>query len=177
GQDAGETATGGELVPPIAVGALLISEYLEGSSGSDKAIELSNMSSDVLALEACQLVIYFNGKSTPGNEVPLMGELLPGTSHTLCHSRSSAELLARCDQPTGSASFNGDDAIVRECDGLAHDSIGQVGVLPDANQWGDGDLGTKDQILRRRCGSLPRTDPTSPFDVTLEWVKVSDEGV
>src|SRR5690606_28415327 len=81
GQDARETATGGELVPPIAVGALLISEYLEGSSGSDKAIELSNMSSDVLALEACQLVIYFNGKSTPGNEVPLMGELLPGTSH------------------------------------------------------------------------------------------------
>ena len=153
----------------------MISEYVEGSSGSDKAIELSNLGSEPLALEACRLVIYFNGKSTPGNTIVLSGALPPGSSHVLCHSSSSPELMSHCDQTSGSASFNGDDALVLECDAVAHDAIGQIGVLPPNGQWGNVDLSTKDQSLRRRCGATPRSDPSSAFDIALDWVNVSIE--
>lgn len=168
---AGAAGQGGEGVseppaPEVPVGSLLLTEYVESQS-YDKAVELTNVSEQDLSLSACQLLIYFNGNPEPGSKIGLSGELAPHTSLVACHSRSSEPILSVCQVPSGNISFDGNDAVVLACDGNVHDSLGELGVLPDP-VW-------KDQTWRRSCEALPRTDPLSDFDISAEWVRVADE--
>ncbi len=162
----GTAGLAGEPTHSVTPGTLLLSEYIEGPR-SDKAVELSNRGSEPVLLEQCELDIYFNGKTKPST-IRLTGELAPNSSTVVCHTSAGSEIQAACQQPTWLASFNGDDAIVLTCDGLVHDSLGQVGVRPDTG-WGTDDYGTADQTLRRACGAAARTDPSADFDVTLDW--------
>lgn len=181
GQPLGTT---GEITPPPPViGALLLSEYVESSK--DKALELSNTADEVAFLDGCQLEIYFNGNAVAGNEIALTAELPAHSSFVVCKTNGSAELLARCDQSSGSLTFNGDDTIVLSCDGEIYDSLGELGTDPGAEWTGviplegtdsevsEEEYGTADHVLRRRCGAEPRLNPTALFDLTSQWSKVS----
>lgn len=184
GDSGAETNTTGEPLPPppVPLGTVLITEYVEG--GDNKAIEISNVSDDTVSLSECRLETYFNGSLESTSGVDLEIELAPQNSYVLCKSTAGATLSSICDRATGSINFNGDDALVLRCNDAVHDSFGQLGFDP-GDAWrstpstGDGaspTYGTADYVLRRRCGALPRTDPTSAFEGALDedWVAVWD---
>ncbi len=63
--------------------------------------------------------------------------------------------LKRCDQTSGSLSFNGDDAVAL-IKGLAFvDVIGQVGFDP-GTEWGTDLISTADNTIRRKASRYNR---------------------
>jgi hypothetical protein len=143
--------------------ALLFTEYVEGSSNY-KALEITAL--EDATLDGCKIAVYFNG-ATNASGPALEGVLLAGESTVVC-SNALASLGAFCPRTAG-LSFNGDDAVVLECDGVVIDAIGQVGIDP-GTAWGSDDTSTMDHTLRRRCGALPDTDPTDAFEPSQAWL-------
>ncbi|AUU20959.1 ExeM/NucH family extracellular endonuclease [Aeromonas caviae] len=151
---------------------LLITEYLEGS-GNNKALELSNLGSDAVALSQYRLALYANGKpisESPTNSLALQGTLAPGATLVLANPSANAEILAKANQTSGNLVFNGDDALVLYRGSEIIDSVGQVGVDP-GTAWVSGNVSTLDMTLRRKATvTMGRTDATSPFDPAQEYV-------
>ncbi len=155
---------GGAGEPEPALGhALLFTEYVEGSS-SYKAVEITALEDS--SLEGCRVATYFNG-ATSANGAALDGVLLEGQSTVVCSSALAGQ-GAHCPRTAG-LTFNGDDAVVLECDGVVIDAIGQIGVDP-GTAWGSGDVSTVDHTLRRRCDAVPDPDPANAFDPSVEWL-------
>jgi hypothetical protein len=160
----GESGAGGAGEPESPLGhALLFTEYVEGSS-SYKAVEISALEDSTL--EGCRVATYFNG-ATSANGAALEGVLLEGESVVVCSS-ALAEQGAVCSRTAG-LTFNGDDAVALECDGVLIDVIGQIGLDPGA-AWGAGDVSTVDHTLRRRCDATADSDPTDDFEPSAEWL-------
>jgi predicted extracellular nuclease len=150
-----------------AAGAVIISEYVEGSS-NNKGIELYNTSASPVDLSRFRLLIYFNGSATPASTILLGGSLAGGEAWVLAHV--SAAFASSADQTSNALSFNGDDALVLEVDGIVVDSIGQVGVDPGP-EWGTGSTSTQDNTLRRMPQVLAGdTDPSDAFDPSVQWL-------
>ncbi|MEZ9234613.1 ExeM/NucH family extracellular endonuclease [Shewanella sp. 10N.286.52.A9] len=126
---------------------LIISEYIEGSS-NNKAIELYNPTESDIDLTGYQLQFYFNGNTTSGTSIDLVGQVQAGATFVLADNDASSEILDKAQQTSTSSFFNGDDAIVLLNQSEIIDSLGQVGVDP-GSQWGEGELSTKDNTLRR----------------------------
>ncbi len=151
---------------------LLITEYLEGS-GNNKAVELSNLGSDLVDLSQYRLALYANGKpisESPTNSLALQGTLAPGATLVLANPSANAEILAKTTQTSGNLVFNGDDALVLYRGSEIIDSFGQVGVDP-GTAWVSGSVSTLDMTLRRKATvTMGRTDATSPFDPAQEYV-------
>ncbi len=142
---------------------LLFSEYVEGSS-TYKALEITALQN--ASFDGCRVAVYFNGAATASG-IALSGSLNAGDSYVLCSS-SLASAITTCDQTAG-LTFNGDDAIVLECDGATIDAIGQVGVDP-GTAWGTGEVSLVDHTLRRQCSvAQADTNPADAFDPALEW--------
>ncbi len=137
---------GGEPETPLGH-ALLFTEYVEGSS-SYKAIEISALEDS--SLEGCRVATYFNG-ATSANGAALEG-CCSKESTVVCSSALAAQGAA-CSRTAG-LTFNGDDAVALECEGVVIDVIGQIGVDP-GTAWGTGDVTTADHTLRRRCDVTP----------------------
>ncbi|WP_394203608.1 ExeM/NucH family extracellular endonuclease [Shewanella waksmanii] len=133
-------------------GELLISEYVEGSS-NNKAVELYNNSDQTLDLSQYQLAFYFNGSDQAATTINLIGNLAPHAVYVVADDDASADIKAQADQLSGSNFFNGDDAIVLSKAGTVVDSLGQVGFDP-GSQWGQGELSTRDNTLRRQVDQL-----------------------
>jgi hypothetical protein len=161
-QEAGGAGGSGEQEQPLGH-ALLITEYVEGSS-SYKAIEISALADS--SLEGCRVATYFNG-GTSANGAALEGVLFEGESTVLCSSALAAQ-GAVCPRTAG-LTFNGDDAVALECEGVVIDVMGQIGVDP-GTAWGTGDVSTVDHTLRRRCDAIPDTDPTNAFEPSSGWL-------
>ena len=154
----------------VAASNLLISEYVEGSS-NNKAIELYNNSDEPIDLAAGNYAvrIYFNGSSSLGVTINLLGTVPAGGTFVLAQASASPEILAKAQQTSGSGWFNGDDAIELTRSGAVIDSIGQVGFDP-GSEWGSGLASTQGNSLRRKPGVVTgRIDSAAPFDPALEW--------
>ncbi|WP_323975970.1 ExeM/NucH family extracellular endonuclease [Aeromonas hydrophila] len=164
-------AVGLALAGP-AQAQLLISEYLEGS-GNNKAVELSNLGSDLVDLSQYRLALYANGKplsESPTNSLALQGTLAPGATLVLANPSASSEILAKANRTSGNLVFNGDDALVLYRGSEIVDSFGQVGVDP-GTAWVSGNVSTLDMTLRRKAAvTTGRTDATAPFDPAQEYV-------
>ncbi|HHQ4487857.1 TPA: ExeM/NucH family extracellular endonuclease [Aeromonas hydrophila] len=164
-------AVGLALAGP-AQAQLLISEYLEGS-GNNKAVELSNLGSDLVDLSQYRLALYANGKpisESPTNSLALQGTLAPGATLVLANPSASSEILAKANRTSGNLVFNGDDALVLYRGSEIVDSFGQVGVDP-GTAWVSGNVSTLDMTLRRKATvTTGRTDATGPFDPAQEYV-------
>jgi hypothetical protein len=143
--------------------AFLFTEYVEGSS-SYKAIEITALEDS--SLEGCRVATYFNGAKS-ANGAALDGVLLEGESTVVCSSALAGQ-GAFCPRTAG-LTFNGDDAVVLECQGVVIDAIGQIGVDP-GTAWGSGDVSTVDHTLRRRCDAVPDPDATDAFDPSDGWL-------
>ncbi|MDD4595995.1 MAG: hypothetical protein PHQ30_04700, partial [Candidatus Izemoplasmatales bacterium] len=71
--------------------------------------------------------------------------------------------------------FNGDDALELRHNDVVIDSIGQVGVDP-GTMWGDSAIATLNMTLVRMPSvTSGRTDSTSAFDPSVEWIAYSQD--
>ncbi len=163
------TNTGTGVVPTD----LFISEYIEGSS-NNKCVEIYNGTSSAIDLAAggYQLRIYSNGSVTPAS-INLTGVIAPGQVHVVCNPSAAAGFLAVADQTSGTASFNGDDAVVlfNGTTGLAIDIFGRIGEDP-GTAWVSGSIQTLDRTLRRKPTVLAGVtiNPSAGFPTLgTEW--------
>lgn len=151
---------------------LLITEYLEGS-GNNKAVELSNLGGETLALDQYRLALYANGRTLaagPTNSLALQGTLAPGASLVLAHPSALPATLAKANLTSGNLVFNGDDGLVLYRGDEIVDSLGQIGVDP-GTAWASGAVSTLDMTLRRKAGNnLGRVDAAAPFDPAAEYL-------
>lgn len=131
----------------IAADNLFISEYVEGSA-NNKAIELYNPSGSNVDLTNYQLSFYFNGNAEPSSVINLEGVLSANSTYVIADNDANEAILAVADLASNASFFNGDDAVVLSVGDQVLDSIGQVGVDP-GNEWGSGDVSTKDNTIRR----------------------------
>ncbi len=163
------------LVAPAAVAQetsaptdLLISEYVEGTS-NNKALEFYNGTDAAISLDGYRVEISFNGSTSVGNTIALVGEVVPGDVFVMADD--DAAVGGAVDQLAGGNFYNGDDLIVlRNAAGEVVDSIGQLGVDP-GSAYGTGDLTTQNHTLRRAAGICAGdTDLTDAFDPADEWV-------
>lgn len=153
----------------MASADLLISEYVEGS-GNNKALEFYNAGEQAISLDGYRVDFYFNGSTSSGRSIGLVGEIAPGGVHVLAHESGDPALQATANQRGGGSWYNGDDAIVlRGPSGEILDSIGQLGVDP-GSAWGSGQTQTADRTLTRRASvRIGDRDPSDAFDPASEW--------
>jgi hypothetical protein len=149
---------------------LFFSEYIEGTS-NNKALEIHNGTGAPIDLgtNSYNVQMYFNGSSSAGLTINLVGTVAAGDVFVLAQSAADPVILAQADQTNGAGWFNGDDAVVLRRGTTFIDVIGQVGFDP-GTEWGAGDLSTADNTLRRQ-GTIHAGDPiaTDAFDPGAEW--------
>lgn len=144
--------------------ALIISEYVEGSS-SNKYIEIANISDKTVDLASYSLVLYSNGNTSPQTTVALKGTLEPGAVKVYNGKDAALALPAGVESELNLAvNFNGDDAIVLTCNGENADVVGYIG---EKIEWG------KDKTFRRKTTV---TAPTTEFNID-EWEQSSKDDV
>ena len=149
---------------------LFFSEYIEGSS-NNKALEIFNGTGSAIDLAAngYNVQMYFNGNSSAGLTINLVGTVADGDVFVVAQSSANAAILAQADQTNEAGWFNGDDAVVLRIGTAVVDAVGQIGVDP-GSQWGVDLVSTADNTLRRKvdiCAGDP--DGSNPFDPALEW--------
>lgn len=146
---------------------IFISEYVEGSS-NNKAIELYNPTADEIDLSAYNLQVFANGKTTVTSNIQLSGIIKPGETFVITNSAAINELKQKADITSGSATWNGNDALVLEKAGMVLDSFGRVGEDP-GKAWTSGSISTVDVTLRRRA-VMYDTQSSDEFNPAAEWL-------
>lgn len=145
--------------------ALIISEYVEGSS-NNKYLEIANISDSEIDLAAYTLIKYTNGAEDGAVEMALSGTLAPGAVKVF---RSNEANLTLPEGVTAEATnsqvlnFNGDDPVALICNGEVVDLLGV---------FGDVDFG-KDVTLRRKSSV---TAPSATYNVG-EWDTLEQDDV
>ena len=147
---------------------LFISEYVEGS-GNNKAIEIYNGTGAPVDLAPYTLSVYFNGNTSAGTNIDLVGTVADGDVFVVGDDGAAAGLLDLIDQAPTNNFWNGDDAVVLANGGTVVDSIGQIGTDP-GSQWGTGDVSTQNNTIRRKASVCAGdTDASDAFDPAPEW--------
>lgn len=137
--------------------ALIISEYVEGSS-NNKYLEIANISDSEIDLAAYTLIKYTNGAEDGAVEMALSGTLAPGAVKVFRNNEANLTLPEGVTaEATNSQvlNFNGDDPVALICNGEVVDLLGV---------FGDVDFG-KDVTLRRKSSV---TAPSATYNVD-EW--------
>ena len=122
--------------------ALIISEYVEGSS-SNKYLEIANISDSEIDLAAYTLIKYTNGAEDGAVEMALSGTLAPGAVKVFCSNQANLTLPEGVTAESTSSqvlNFNGNDPIAIICNGEVVDLLGELGTA----YWGE------DMTLRRK---------------------------
>lgn len=132
---------------------LFFSEYVEGSSGNNKCVEIYNPtgSSVDLSAGAYKVQVFANGAASAGSTIALTGTVAAYGTYVLCNSGAGTGLLAVANQTSGSLSHNGDDALalVKGAGNTYVDIFGNIGSDP-GSAWTSGAISTADQVLRRK---------------------------
>jgi predicted extracellular nuclease len=152
---------------------LFISEYIEGGS-NNKAIEIYNPTVQTIDLSTYKVNLYSNGlaiTAVPTQTLTLTGTLAPGAVIIIVNAGATAEFKVGTYVESTITYYNGDDALVLLNGTNIIDSIGQVGTDP-GTLWGTaGVVSTLDMTLvRKPTVTRGRTDATSAFDPSIEWV-------
>lgn len=164
--------SGGDVGSPggtFAGPELFFSQYVEGS-GSNKAIEISNLGSSPVSLDGYVLQLYSNGNTEPNSTDALSGTVGGQDVLVLYNSGADQAIIDVGDATSGAVNWNGDDAIVLvNPQGAVADSIGQVGFDP-GSEWGNAQIGTQNATLCRNADvTTGDVDPTDVFDPAVEW--------
>ena len=141
-----------------ACSELFFSEYIEGSSGNNKVLEIYNPTNAPVNLADYSVKLYANGAVAANNTLVLSGTLASGDVVVIAHPQASAAILALADivAPTTSGAnptnFNGDDAVglyktVGTVETLI-DLIGNIGCDP-GSEWVSGTVSTVNKGIRR----------------------------
>ena len=156
-------------------GDLIISSYIEGSKGYDKAIEIYNGTGKDIDLSKYSLRKQTNGSGSFGTELSLKNDEHPiladgenflivsgdCTNETLINR---AQMIAPAEKEKSLMSFNGDDAI-----GLYHNGI-QIDVIGDVDTGKGATWGVNVTYMRK----TEVTHPTTVCDWS-EWVNLGQD--
>lgn len=133
---------------------LFFSEYIEGS-GSNKAIEIYNPTSNDIDLTDYVVERFNNGGTTPTGTYtfPTGTMITAGGVYVIGNSGADPAILAVSDTTNAATFFNGDDAmtLMNTLTGDTLDIIGVVGVDPGTN-WAVGTGATSEFTLVRMVG-------------------------
>ncbi|MEW1955777.1 ExeM/NucH family extracellular endonuclease [Terrabacter sp. NPDC080008] len=149
---------------------LFISEYVEGTS-NNKALEIYNGTGGPVDLHGgdYDVQVFANGATSATNTIKLDGTVANGDVFVLANPSAVAAVLSQADQQSGSANWNGDDAVVLRKGGAVLDVLGQVGFRP-ATEWGSGLTSTADNTLRRKPSvTAGDSNGTDAFDPAVQW--------
>jgi hypothetical protein len=151
---------------------IFFSEYVEGTS-FDKALEIVNGTGSAINLASptqYSIQMFFNGSATAGFTINLTGTVASGDVFVVAPTNATnATIIAAADQFSGTAWFNGDDAVVLRKGTTIIDVIGQIGFDP-GSEWGTGLTSTADNTLRRKCSiTAGDTSGSDAFDPSIEW--------
>ena len=136
---------------------IYISQYIEGTSGSNKAVELYNPTPFDVDLTNYILRAYNNGSLTETSLLPLSGILAPGATYVIANPNADQAILDQADVTGGVANFNGDDALVLFNGENAIDGIGVIGEAPN-NGWTTGEGSTQNfSLIRKPTVNQPTT--------------------
>jgi hypothetical protein len=147
--------------PPEA--CLLISEYVEGSGGNNKAIEVWNCGDHLLPLGTRSLCLVRNDDHACSVEANFSNvDLGPGETWVVCRTTGGTfndplqSLRDRCDQEMpGVVNMSGDDRLaILDGDGSVLDAFGTLASRPASPLWAD--------VALRRCDLEP-FDGTGTF--------------
>ncbi|MBN8753048.1 MAG: ExeM/NucH family extracellular endonuclease [Variovorax sp.] len=164
------------LLPP-GPPDLFFSEYVEGKTGSNKAIELYNPTSSALDLSLYTIKLYANGAKTSTNSLKLSGSLAGKGVLVVVHPSADPALKIAGSIMSNVVNFNGNDALTLEKSGVVIDRFGQVGTDP-GTAWlgqpvsvaGEERVSTLDQTLRRKSEvTAGDPNPMAPFDPSVQW--------
>jgi hypothetical protein len=142
-----------DVTPVIA--DLFISEYIEGSS-NNKCIEIYNGTGVAVNLSSYTLRVYNNG-SVSSTSIILSGTIAHGQVHIVCNPGAASGFLALANQTSGSANFNGNDAVALEKSGTIIDIFGRIGQDPDPTPtvgWSQGGNSTVNKTLVRNANVI-----------------------
>ncbi len=151
---------------------LVITEYIEGSS-NNKALELSNVGSSAIDLDAADYKLrrYNNGGTDAGATETLTGTLAAGES-IIYHNGGAADEFKKGIESTITY-FNGDDTLVLTKDDVVIDRFGKLGEDP-GSAWTDpnnADFSSANKTLRRKASvTTGDTDATADFPSGDQWL-------
>ena len=139
---------------------LIISEYVEGSSGNNKYIEIYNGTGSSVDLTNYDLAVYANGASTPNNTIDLTGSIANDAVIVVAHT--DADLWGGTpDISSANLTFNGNDVVSLRKSSSNIDVIGTIGSSDDF---------AKDTRLIRKATI---GDPNTVYTID-EWESGSD---
>ncbi|PKH55588.1 endonuclease [Shewanella sp. Choline-02u-19] len=99
-------------LPMMASADVIISEYVEGSGGNKKAIELYNAGDTAVDLSGYTLIRHGNGAAAASLMATLSGTLAANGTKVVVHNLTDIPLDAGIDQLTSTKmTFNGNDAV------------------------------------------------------------------
>ncbi|MHC1705786.1 MAG: DUF6443 domain-containing protein [Tenuifilaceae bacterium] len=121
------------LIEPPAVFSMpevYITEYVEGSS-YNKALEITNLSSQQVDLSLFRLEKDQDGNSIYNSTLTLSGFLEPGSSYVIVNNKASSALLQKANVVYSSMvlEFNGNDQLRLVYGGAVIDAVGKPGGI------------------------------------------------
>jgi hypothetical protein len=152
---------------------LFISEYIEGSAGNNKAIEIFNGTGAAVDLSIYTLKVNANANTTWGSAIALTGTLAHGEVYVVINSGADwVGLTSNQDLGTSSLSPNGDDAIGLFKNDVLIDIFGVFAEDPGTG-WAIGDItnATVDNTIVRNSSVK---GPKAVWDTT-EWTVVGKD--
>ena len=133
---------------PVATD-LFFSEYVEGSGGGNKYLEIFNGTGASVDLSDYEVSIYRNGSpsTSSSNTYVLSGMLADGGVLVLANGGASiysGAVVSIGNSSSGPLSFNGDDALalIKKSTGDLVDVIGEIGVDP-GSRWSVNGISTQ----------------------------------
>jgi len=137
-----------------AISELFISEYVEGLS-NNKYLEIYNGTASSIDLSTYDILIYYNGNSSPGSTINLAGSIATNDVFVIANSLATF-WSGTPDQSSADLTFNGNDVVLLQKSSSDVDKIGVIGGTADLY---------KDKTLRRKSSV---SDPVTVYD-SEEW--------
>lgn len=168
--------------PPPTNDALIISEYVEGTS-NNKYLEIYNAGTDNADLSRYTVKMFSNGSGTADYTAVLdavtgINNLPPGGIIVLKKSSATLTLPPGITAYSSSVcSFNGDDAVTLEKDGTVTDVFGVVGIDPGTSWTISGNSNAAvDKTVRRKTGIIQgNADWTSAASSEWDVITATDD--
>lgn len=154
---------GGGTEPEPGTGDLFISEYVEGSFGNNKYVEIYNPTDQAIDLSSYALALNTNGGSEWKNNAGLSGSI-PAKS-VIVYKNSGAEIYEGEAIDCNAMMFNGNDPVGLFKNGELIDIFGSFGA-------GSADF-AKDMTYRRKSSV---TGPSATYNAD-EWEATSKDDV
>lgn len=158
---------------------IIISEYIYGS-GSNKYLEIYNASATIADLSKYLVKLYTNGSMSAYRTIQLNSlaggptTLAAGAILVLQNSSATLQLPSGVTAYISSVcSFNGNDAVTLEKDGVVIDVFGEVGIDPGDSWTISGDSNAaKDKTIRRKQ-SISKGNTNWSASSSSEWDVIS----